>query len=319
MISIVATWRTEGIVFLFFFPIIVYYIYFYKNKQYKYNRRKVPVAILSIFFMIALFALPGWYGKEKYQDYDYFIINTPGHLATIYAADKVNVAYDEYDEDFRIVNSVIPFEYIKKYGGNASLNYNFDCNRLSRQCSVGNMGKAYCVSAYRFIFNNWSIFVKYQLNQYLSSIYLPEMFQVPKYSAEDYLPISEKAKYNYLHILNYYNIGKSILEREKCVWHNEIIKIIDSDFLLIGKRISGLIKVIVSIAIGLITLLNFLKRDWLFFFWGVMIMIVLAIVIFTAPIVRDNYFYYSYINQYLYLIFYYSIRVQKNKCPLQGI
>ena len=48
-------------------------------------------------------------------------------------------------------------------------------------------------------------------------------------------------------------------------------------------------------------------------------MIVLAIVIFTAPIVRDNYFYYSYINQYLYLIFYYSIRVQKNKCPLQGI
>ncbi len=317
-----ATWRSEGILYLVFFPFLLYFAYFYGRTNICENNclRNVVRAVLCIGAMYLIMSLPGKYGNEKYQDYDYFIINTPGPLSAVWANEGMNTDYEEYDDDVAVVNSVIPIEYIQKYGEYASAYYNVDNLRSTRQCDVGKqVGRDYAKAAYRILLYNCDIYFKYQINLYLSSIGFPKQFEIDTVRAAEWVK-SEEVQALSDWISDYTWTGQADVENEHRVIlvNEEIDSVFKNKVTQVREKLynfemnySGIFKVLITVITVLITLMSVFRKEWLYAFMGMLILGIMFIVIFAAPSARANYFYSSYYNQYWFILFWV---IQNREC-----
>lgn len=302
---VLATWRSEGIIYLVFFPILFYFAYFRKVC-------KKEIIFLVVFYLIL--ALPGKYGDEKYQGYDYVIVNTPAPLTAVFSQEYANLSYDGVEEDLVNIFSVVPKEYFDKYGSWAQFYYNFDKFRSPRQNNAGEQGKKYVVASYSVLLHNWKIYLKNQINFFAGSIGCRQPFSLQEPVIEDWTKsTTEEAVLWFEWIWDYFDIGKNnmttdyniVLVNEKVDnFLNKFFSSMVNRTYKVGWSVSGYVKIVVSIWTMIVCVTALLKKEWLFFFTGILILGILAAIILTAPTMRENYYYSPYFNQYWYLFFY---------------
>ena len=301
-----ATWRSEGIIYFILYPFMLYFVYFFRKTAPGKTQLIKGIGYLCVLYL--LFSLPGKYGNEKYQGYDYFIINTPGALSAVLKNDKANVTYDGADIDLAKINQVIPLDYIYNYGDSATINYNWDCGRLHRQCNAGISGRDYVMAAYHLLLRNGHIFFKYQINMYFYSIGLPYL---PVGSAKKWEP-QEAGSQKQSWVLEYYTIGQSDIKENYGIvflnqkidgWIREKVSMLTSLVYRLGWSCSGFVKIAVTLATVVLSVIFLKKKVWIYTFWGLAITGLLAVIISASPGGRENYYYSVYYNQYWFLLF----------------
>ncbi len=311
MACIVGTWRTEGIISLAAFPLLVFMVY---KDNTTINIHKSIRSLLIFIIIFAIFWIPGKYGSEKYQGYDYFIINAPGPLAAVLNSNEANLEYNGFDKDYEKVISVCPEDYIKKYGEFATQFYNWDNKRLSRQSSVSDeKGKDFVEGAYSILFHNLPIYLKWQTNLYLNSIGIDSIFEFDNKETEEWiLTDSELIEFN-TYVMNYYFVGSTDIEQYSLT-NGGLMQVISTYVKLIINNIynielmyGGVIKICITMVVVILTILSVIKRKLFSFIIGGLILATLVAIILTAPATRSNYYYYPYYLQYWYILFYYDL------------
>lgn len=319
LLAVLATWRTEGIIWLLFFPFLFYFTYFYKRNVPNALRRFLLVA-LAVVLCYSVFNVPVKYGNEKYQGSDYFIINLPGPVSAVLNNPKANLTYEGAEEDLSTIDSVIPLEYIKKYGEYGSIYYNYANGRAARQCDVGSRGKDFVVASYSLLFHNLDIYLKFQTNLFCESLFLPTPFSLP-YVEEPWVPEGESL-IAYNTIMDYYNVGeKDILETHGITFiHPSVDAFADLVIQTImgyAYLLTGYIKLITTLVVLFIGVHSLFKKRWLYFFTSVAVIGILFAIILTAPTARTNYYFYPFFNQY-WLILFYLLQLKQDKQELSA-
>lgn len=318
--SLLGTWRSEGILYVLFFPLLLYFTYFYHNK--KSQRKQLMQAMIFVLLCYIVLWLPGKYGSDKYQGYDYAIVNTPEPLSVVFACEEANLSYTEAEEDLECVYSVVPREYFEKYGALSQFYYGFDCLRNPRQSGVDEKkGKEYMLAAYRILLHNWDIYLKIQINNYCESIGLRMPFELRKADIENWPEnTSEESLQWFEWIWDYFDIGRAdIAANYNIVIINENIDaLLNTGFTAlangiyqIGWKISGIVKTLVLILTIGVSCMALFRREWVFFWAGLLILGILLAVILTAPTMRENYYYASYFNMYWYLLIAFRFAVKR--------
>lgn len=316
---VLGTWRSEGIIYLIFFPVLFYFTYFR-------TLRKKEFAFLVLFYLIL--ALPGKYGNEKYQGQDYVIANTPSPLTAVFSQEDADLSYDGAKEDLENIFSVVPKEYFDKYGSLAQFYYNFDNFRAPRQNNAGEQGKNYVASAYSVLLHNWKIYLKNQVNLFAGSIGCSGPFPLDVMPVEDWTKNTTKEAVSWFDwIWAYFDIGKTnmsvdydlVLINKKV---DDFLETVSSTIIQkiynAGWSISGYVKIAVSVLTMFVCIIALIKKEWIFFFSGILILGILAVVILTAPAMRENYYYSPYFNQYWYL-FFFGCHMLKKKERMAGV
>lgn len=325
LVVCLATWRSEGILYLFFYPFLIYFTYFYKKKTVKKKEMIKGFGYICVLYLIM--ALPGKYGNEKYQGYDYFIINTPGPLSAVFINEEANFDYNRANEDLSQITDVVPLEYIYKYGKLATAYYNAENGRLSRQCNVGEAGKDYVIASYRMLFHNWKIYLKYQMNLFFRSIGLSLAFDLPTVNEEEWTLSGEFCK-RWDWVIEYYTIGENDMSNNHDIvlLNNKVDSVLNEYVLLavskvhgFGWKYLGFVKVAVTCLVAVTGIYFLKKKEWIYVLWAVIILALLSAIILTAPAMRDNYYYSVYFNQYWFLLFSgFQIKKSRNVCGRQS-
>ena len=307
-----ATWRSEGIIYLIFYPFLLYFTYAYKQCDRSSWIKKLPKALLFVVCAYIVLSLPDKYGSEKYQGYDYFIINTPGPLSAVMANPNANLSYRGAEKDLHNIEAVLPQEYIYKFGQYAMAYYNCDQIRFPRQCAAGDGGKTYLFSSYNVFIHNLPIYVKYQTNLFFESIGASLSFNIATIEPQGWAAKSDEAREWFLWWSEYYSMGDrefsehykiTIINPAVHAFLNEGISKIINALYECGWFLSGYVKIVVTILVCAVTIIKSVKREWLFVVIGLLNVALLAVVILAAPTSRENYYYSVYFNQYWFLFF----------------
>ena len=318
LICILSTWRTEGIIFIFFTPFLLSFVY-NRNKHFAFKKCILIRATIFIIILLIL-KLPHEYGIKKYYEKDYFIINTPMPLSAVFLSDSKNFLYSGFDNDLKNINSAYPTEYLTEYGGNASIRNNIENKRISRQCGIGFNSNKYIFSAYNILLHNPIIFFKKQLNNYLISngFYQKFYFKSPKFtSITD--GISEDALEFYNKVNEYYYIGKNDININYPLFTkytigkkiNHFLTFIYKIWHYLGKHFMKYNKVLVTISMVLCVLICLLKKEFVLFFIGSNILAIFLAVFLFAPDPHYEYYYSTYICQYLFLSYFIKTILKK--------
>ena len=257
---------------------------------------------------------------KKYYEKDYFIINTPMPLSAVFLSDSKNFLYSGFDNDLKNINSAYPTEYLTEYGGNASIRNNIENKRISRQCGIGFNSNKYIFSAYNILLHNPIIFFKKQLNNYLISngFYQKFYFKSPKFtSITD--GISEDALEFYNKVNEYYYIGKNDININYPLFTkytigkkiNHFLTFIYKIWHYLGKHFMKYNKVLVTISMVLCVLICLLKKEFVLFFIGSNILAIFLAVFLFAPDPHYEYYYSTYICQYLFLSYFIKTILKK--------
>ena len=308
ILAILATWRTEGMILIFFFPILLKFTYkeYFCQKQYIEYIKMGGITLV----LLVLFQLPNMYGNEKYQGKDYFIINTPGPLSAIMCQPNANLSYEGADEDISNIKKVVPLEYLYDYGGMATQFYNRDNKRISRQSAAAENGEKFVKSAYSIFGHNALIYGKYQLNVFWKSIGGTSQFYLELPESKKWMPKNEDIKSINEFVMNYYSIGQENMKEydslKKIKAYNKFIekcfhKIIDINY-KIGIKISPLIKIMTSFVLLMMIVRFIRKREYTFVMVGCVCLLMEVLIIVFAPDVRANYYYYTYFMQYWFVL-----------------
>jgi len=323
LIACFATWRSEGILIIPFLPFMVYFTYF-NGKRLKeiFELSKVLKGTLIFVLIFLVFYLPGKYGAEKYQGKDYFIINLPGPLAAVWLDEEANLDYSGYATDEEKVTSVVPKDYILKYGETATSAYNIDCVRFSRQTAAGEAGDDFVTGAYSILLHNWQIYLKYEFNNFFKSLGCKELFETKVNSSYSVItPQSEEAADFRQFWSAYYTVGANdLMNSNKILIINDKItgklQYLASGVLnlwyVIEFKWTGYLKLVIALFTLNLVLYSAITRQWFMFFIGASIISFLAAIILCAPAVRSNYYYYPYLLQYIYIAFW-ILRAESNK------
>ena len=84
---------------------------------------------------------------------------------------------------------------------------------------------------------------------------------------------------------------------------NNVVTALLAHIYKVGWKISGFMKTAVLILMMISVVIALCRREWVFFFTGILILGILLAVILMAPTMRENYYYSSYFNSYWYLLF----------------
>lgn len=306
LLGVLMTWRTEGILWLVFFPFLFYFTYFYHKDVTNVLKKFLftGILILAGYFVLNI---PTKYGNEKYQGSDYFIINLPGPLSTVLNDPDANLTYNGAEDDLATIDSVVPLEYIKKYGEYGSITYNYDNGRLSRQCDAGENGKKFVVASYNLLLHNLDIYLKFQANLFCKSLYLPTPFDVAY--QEEAWNVSEQSSEIYSFVMDYYAVGEYDINQTHNITfiNTKLDQFAESLFLtLLGYEymLAGWIKLITTLAVLFIGIHALIGKRWVYVFTSVALLGILFAIILTAPTARNNYYFYSFFSQYWLIIFY---------------
>lgn len=319
-----ATWRTEGLLAVVFFPFILFFVYFYKREKEKiFSKAHLVKGCVLFVVTYSIFSLPNMYGTEKYQGYDYFIINTAAPLSMVWANDDANLEYESYENDLAKITAVVPKEYFEKYGEFATQYYNWENVRLSRQSDAGDAGKDFLIGAYSILLHNWDIYLQYQMNVWAQSIGCHPIFDLQSPSLEPWSLTDEKAQQFSAFVMDHYSVGSNdIAINHDIVFINPLFdeKFSSGVSKVVNKiyacdiRWGGVEKIAISFIMIICLIHSIVKRRWAELIIGTLIMGLFAAVLLMAPAVRANYFYYSYFNQYWFILFYiiFTNKMRKN-------
>lgn len=318
LLAVLATWRTEGMLLLFFFPFLIYFAYLHPQKI--WNVKKQWLQSLAIFFIFyCVFSFPVKYGDNKYQGLDYFIINLPGPVSVVLNDSDANLTYNRAQGDLDNIDSVVPLDYIKKYGEYGSINYNYDNQRAARQTNAGDKGKDFVISSYNLLFHNLDIYLKFQTNLFFQSLYLTPPFDV-EYRQDDWNATPEGIEI-LNSIMKFYSVGQEdiLVSYDLVIINSKLDAFMDNlvqygySFLLSNLYAkTGYVKLVVTLITFGLCIHSLIKKQWLYLFTGLALLGSLAVIILTAPTARNNYYFYPYFSQYWY-IFIYLLSIQKKK------
>lgn len=306
LLGVLMTWRTEGILWLPIFPFLVYFTYFHK-KNVTNVLKKYLIMTLFILVSYSILNVPVKYGNEKYQDSDYFIINLPGPLSAVLNNPDANLTYNGAEDDLATIDSVVPIEYIKKYGEFGSITYNYDNGRVARQCDAGAQGTEFVVASYNLLLHNLDIYLKFQINLFCESLFLPIPFDVPYEEGSWHITETSAETYNF--VMNYYSIGERDINQFHGITfiNTKIDQFAEFLFLTLLSYeyiLTGWIKLLTTFAVLLICIHALIRKRWVYFFTGGALLGILFAIILTAPTARSNYYFYPFFCQYWLIMFY---------------
>ncbi len=312
IISIIATWRSEGIIFLIISPLIFYILYINK-KEYILNKLNLVLFLLFFVIVFLLLKLPHDYGMKKYYNKDYLIVNTPMPLSAVFLSKDSNLSYKGFKKDLENINSAYPTDYYYKWGGNASLRYNVENGRITRQCGTSFNQNKYIISAYNVLINNYKIWFKKQANNYLIANGFYRMFILPssKYDNIEKYELNDNIIKYFKYTNDYYIVGEMNIKNEYPLMSNNKYNKILSDYLLkiyrlthrLSKQFCKYIKIVLTIFIFCYIFFSFIKKQYFDSLIAMnIISIFLAILVFS-PDPHYEYYYATYLSQYLFVIY----------------
>ena len=160
--ALLSLWRSEGIVLLFFAPILLVLAY-----------RKPSVKRLGVFFLTSILCflvlkLPQSMGEEKYYGSDYLIISTTRPLSVIVHSDR---NYEGLEEDLENISRITEYGYLHNDSLSCSAynRYNSDHNegRYTQTGADQETQKAYLKSAVRLILHNLDLYAGERIQLFL--------------------------------------------------------------------------------------------------------------------------------------------------------
>lgn len=160
--ALLSLWRSEGIVLLFFAPILLALAY-----------QKPSVKRLGVFFLASILCflvlkLPQSMGEEKYYGSDYLIISTTRPLSVIVHREQT---YKGAKEDLENISRITEYGYLHNDSLSCSAynRYNSDHNegRYTQTGADQEAQKAYLKSAVRLILHNLDLYAGERIQLFL--------------------------------------------------------------------------------------------------------------------------------------------------------
>ncbi len=175
--SILAVWRTEGILFAIGLMVILLLV---ENRP--TMKHMIGYIILFLAFSVLL-NTPQKIGTDKYYGKDYVVLTSQGWLCTILSNPNANLSYEGAKEDLEAIQAIIPVDYLVRYSDEAFRVYNYEQGRSVTQSTAdSDTQKEYMSATYRILFHNVSRFISNRLKIMLDSNDVG--YQFPQY---DYL------------------------------------------------------------------------------------------------------------------------------------
>lgn len=174
IISFLAVYRKEGILFVLFW-IIMLCVKYYKE------RKKLLCQGIVCILVILILGIPQWLGEQKYYAKDYQMINKLNSLGEILRSENANYDYEQCDSDLEIIFNVLPVEYAV-YGLNGYRGYNYEENGTLNQSLLSvEEQQRFIQSVNRLIMNNKDIFINFRLRLFCKANGI-------SYAVDDYMP-----------------------------------------------------------------------------------------------------------------------------------
>lgn len=309
--AMIVTWRSEGILWLIGYPLILILVYGRRSRAFSRKGSLQGILIFLVFFV--LLNLPMKYGADKYQEQDYFIINLPGPLAAVLQHPNVNLSYDGAEQDMQAIEAVIPISYLKNFGDNASVVYNYENGRYARQSAAGEKGRQMVLSSYRFLLHNLDLFLKYQLNIAFQSLSLPPLFDDMIFRYDQ--SVSEEGSQVMQMVHSIYDAGRDDIGNYPLLSGNSVVDRIQwrfDDFLGMEYLIGRFLRIAVFLTFLVMWIHAMVRRNWFYIVVMTINLALFAAVVLTLPTVRTNYFFYLFFNMYWTLAFY-LIQLKTNR------
>ncbi len=311
LVSILSTWRVEGLIYIVFYPLILNAVY--KQKDSSFLAKNLLLGAMVFVVMFLLLQLPQSYGMKKYYDKDYFIINTPMPLSAVYMSEDANLTYKGAPEDLANIDKVYPVRYLKEWGGAASIRNNMEHGRISRQCGTGFDGTKYVISAYRILAHNPIIFLKKQINNYLIANKFYKYFYLPApniSNLEEGLP-KEELEFS-KSTSAYYKVGRNDIESNyplfgRFGFGRHIKSILSKSYKIfhyLSVHFMKYNKLAITILISLTLLCSLVRKEWIWVAMAGNILSIFTAIFLFAPDPHEEYYYATYLCQYLYLFLY---------------
>jgi hypothetical protein len=175
-IAVLATWRSESMVYLIFAPFLLYIVYA--------GKIKIKAALLFAAVSVAVYwgvNLPQKVGNTKFYNSDYLITSTTRPLSVLLNLDET-YRYDGAETDVEKINAVINVDEIKKFPYDCisyqSWNTIYNQGRLTETGSNKFAQSDYLKAFLNIVIHNPSNFMKERLDLFIKTNYLGDVFQV---------------------------------------------------------------------------------------------------------------------------------------------
>lgn len=177
-LAVMGAWRTEGLLYCLLLPVVLLTL----------GKRRW-VSALSYTAACAALAgalmLPQNAGMRKSEDgigNNYTLISMMNALQDVFLEPNANLNYAESEADVAVVASFVPLELLCEHGLKGYRWHNYTSGRrinVSGQspAAIADFTRAYA----RLVLHNPGIFLKSQLNRFLSAMDIPLRFAVPAY------------------------------------------------------------------------------------------------------------------------------------------
>lgn len=177
ILSVLAMWRTEGI--LFSLGLLI--IFFSLETKFDIKRVLLWVGIWGAF--VVILGLPQKPGVSKYYGKDYTLITTLDWLQPILSDSQVNIFYPGAEEDLEVISSATPLDWIKESGIFGYRAYNFSQGRSMNQSGMDEEdSKDYFKACFRLVVHNLSPFFRDRVNLFCQANKFDFQFPMDEYS-----------------------------------------------------------------------------------------------------------------------------------------
>lgn len=306
LFAFLGSWRGEGIIYLFAFPLLIWVVYFGERTDNLIKDKKLICKLLLFYAAICiLLLLPDKYGVARYQNSDYMIANTTGPLSATFKNEDANLFYKGAEKDLENINAVIPLEYIEKYGCNAGFYYNAASGRFVRQSGVDKEeGGTYVNSALRVMLYNLPIWVKYQVNMFMSANEIGFFRFKVDYGRETLENWAELQAY--IRAFELYDCGESFLEEYEItgVDSQDVSGVLNNLYMVVRQKFAWY-KVALVLGAIVCSVVAAIKRDWLSVLLMLLNLAVLCVIVLMAPWSRPNYYYSVFINMSILIVLFF--------------
>lgn len=175
--ALLATWRSEGIILLFFIPVLLLMVYYEKGKMKKW----ILTYLISLASFYLVFSVPQKMGMAEQFGKDYLIINfTNGPLPAVFNTSYANLSYEGAEEDLANIDKIVPIDYIKQFTIFSFQHYNCDSGRnISQTLSTSEDQSAFVKSALSICAHNWKIVLKERINCFVGALGEESYYPLP--------------------------------------------------------------------------------------------------------------------------------------------
>lgn len=269
--AILAIWRSEAIVLLFFVFFIVYYAYRGASKS--LGKKGAFLLLLSLIVCFGVIKAPQSRGEKLFYGSDYLIISTTRPLSVIVHRDQT---YEGAEEDLANISAVTEFGYLH--------NDSLSCSAYNRYNSDHNEGKytetgadretqkRYLKSAVRMILHNLDLYIGERIQLFCVT---NGIFDYNQDMVLHLKPVVTTNFHLYDHDRAY---GFELIDGNK-----RLPLVTDDDYALFWFEHGGEAYIPMLLLLGILTCLSFLKKRHLTLAFCLMMLAREAVIFLTAP------------------------------------